>query len=132
MKKIIGICALGVLIASGVYAAEQTSTQSSTRSAVSPLNWLQTRGTMNADDVVAALGIKPSDDQRAQIAEATARRNESLQKINDEFSRDLQKTLSANDEELAARVQAESDRQKMAKMRSRQPGRYNGVKKDKK
>jgi hypothetical protein len=34
-----------------------------------------------------------------------------------------------NDEELAAKVQAESDRLKMARMRSRQPGRYNGVKK---
>ena len=106
-------------------AAENTT--SSTRSA--PLSWLQTRGVMSADDVVAALGIAPNKEQRATIEKATTRRNEQLQKINDEFSRDLQKTLAANDQELAAKVQAESDRVKMSKMRSRQPGRYNGVKK---
>lgn len=126
MKKIAGVAALFLVLASGVYAAEQSSPREAT-----PLSWLQTRGTMNADDVVAALGIKPTDDQREQIEKATARRNEALQKINADFSRDLQKTLAANDQELAAKVQAESDRQKMSKIRSRQPGRYNGMKKEK-
>ena len=125
MKKSSIIAIVLMSSVAAVVAAENTT--SSTRSA--PLSWLQTRGTMSTDDVVSALGIAPDKEQRATIEKATMRRNEQLQKINDEFSRDLQKTLAANDEELAAKVQAESDRQKMAKMRSRQPGRYNGVKK---
>ena len=125
MKKLLVVAIVVVSSVVAVVAAENTTSSTQT----SALSWLQTRGAMSADDVVAALGIAPNKAQRETIAKATARRNEQLQKINDEFSRDLQKTLAANDQELAAKVQAESDRQKMKKMRSRQPGRYNGVKK---
>ena len=126
MKKLYLITSVVLLSAVSMAFAAQDMTSSTPSS---PLSWLQTRGTMSADDVVAALGIAPNKEQRAEIEKSTARRNEQLQKINDEFSLDLQKTLAANDDELAAKVQAESDRLKMAKMRSRQPGRYNGVKK---
>lgn len=86
---------------------------------------------MTAEDVVATLGVAPTKEQRDQIEQAVRDRNAALREINARFSAALQKTLAANDKELAQRVVDEKERQRLETMRRRQPGRYNGARKSK-
>jgi Spy/CpxP family protein refolding chaperone len=123
-------CACTVLLlAAGTARADQDN--SSTSSTQSSAAWAETRGTMTTEDVIATLGITPTREQRDQIEQSVRERNDALREINARFSAALQKTLAANDKELARRVTDEKERQRLETMRRRQPGRYNGAKKPK-
>jgi hypothetical protein len=93
------------------------------------LSWLHERGLMTTGEVVEAVGVKVSDAQRAEIDSAVRERNAELEKINARFSAAVSKTLGSNDEELARKVAEEKERRRKALIKSRQPGRYNGMKK---
>lgn len=93
-----------------------------------PLSWLTERGSMKTSEVIEAVGIKVTDEQRAEIEKAVAQRNAELQEVNARFSASLSKTLASNDEELARKVAEEKERRRKALIKSRQPGRYNGMK----
>lgn len=122
-----------LILAAGTARADQTnaSTSSTQMSASTANSWVETRGTMTTEDVIASLGVTPTKEQRAQIEQAARERNDALREINARFSAALQKTLAANDQELTKRVADEKERRRMETMRRRQPGRYNGVQKSK-
>jgi Spy/CpxP family protein refolding chaperone len=122
-------CATLTLAAGTAHAADTGSPQSSTQSPSASANWAETRGTMTTEDVVAILGVAPTREQRDQIEQAVIERNRALREANMRFSAALQKTLAADDRELAKRVTNEKERQRLETMRRRQPGRYNGTKK---
>ncbi len=133
--KLSFFCACTALtLVPGAARADQTNpSTSSTQSSASTANsWVETRGTMTTEDVIASLGVTPTKEQRAQIEQAARERNDALREINARFSAALQKTLAANDQELTKRVIDEKERRRMETMRRRQPRRYNGMKKDKK
>jgi hypothetical protein len=92
-------------------------------------SWLDERGTITTEQVVTDLGITVTPEQRVQIERAVQRRNETLRAANAELSATLSKVLVASDGELAKRVADERERQRINRIRSRQPGRYNGMKK---
>lgn len=133
MKLSLFCACTALILAAGTARADQaSSTQSSTQSSASTANsWVETRGVMTTEDVIASLGATPSKEQRAQIEQAVRERNDVLREINARFSAALQKTLAANDQELTKRVADEKERRRMETMRRRQPGRYNGVRKSK-
>ncbi len=125
-------CAALTLVTGAARADHTNPSTSSTQSPTSTANsWVETRGTMTTEDVIASLGITPTREQRAQIEQAARERNDALREINARFSAALQKTLAANDQELTKRVADEKERRRMETMHRRQPGRYNGVQKSK-
>jgi Spy/CpxP family protein refolding chaperone len=93
------------------------------------ISWLNERGAITTDQVVQELGINVTPEQRAQIEKAVQKRNRALQEANADLSASLSKTLATNDNELAKRVAEQRERRRMEIIRSRQPGRYNGMKK---
>jgi hypothetical protein len=97
--------------------------------ATQPLSWLSERGIMTTNDAIEAVGVKVTAEQRAEIEKAVAQRNAELQEVNARFSASLSKTLAQSDEELAKKVAEEKDRRRMQLIKSRQPGRYQGMKK---
>lgn len=121
---------LAVLSSLPLAAAAETASPSSTQSSAS-IAWVAERGTMTTEDVVSALGVAPTAEQRAQIEQAVSERNRALQEANARFSATLQKTLAADDKELARRVADERERRRIDSIRRRQPGRYSGMKKSK-
>jgi hypothetical protein len=79
--------------------------------------------------VVQELGVRVTPEQRVQIEKAVQKRNRALLEANADLSASLSKTLAASDSELAKRVAEGRERRRMEIIRSRQPGRYNGIKK---
>jgi Spy/CpxP family protein refolding chaperone len=92
-------------------------------------SWLNERGTITTEQVIQELGITLTPEQRAQTEKAVQKRNRALQEANADLSASLSKTLATNDNELAKRVAEQRERRRMEIIRSRQPGRYNGMKK---
>jgi hypothetical protein len=105
------------------------STTTTMNTASGSPSWLDERGTTTSEEVVQALGVAVTPEQRAQIEKAVQRRNETLRAANAELSATLSKVLAASDSELAKRVEEQRERQRINRIRSRQPGRYNGMKK---
>ncbi len=93
------------------------------------LSWLNQRGTITTDQVIQELGINVTPEQRAQIEKAVQKRNMALQEANANLSTTLSKTLATSDSELDKRVVEQRERRRLDAIRSRQPGRYNGMKK---
>jgi hypothetical protein len=92
-------------------------------------SWLNQRGTITTDQVIQELGISVTPEQRTQIEKAVRKRNMALQEANADFSKTLSKTLATSDSELDKRVTEQRERRRLDAIRSRQPGRYNGMKK---
>lgn len=92
-------------------------------------SWLDEHGAITTEQVVQELGIRVTAEQRTQIEKAVQKRNRALQEANADLSAALSKTLATNDSELAKRSAEQRERRRREIIRSRQPGRYNGMKK---
>lgn len=94
-------------------------------------SWLEARGTMSATEVGAALNVELSPAQRAQLEKAVAQRNAALEKINAQFSAQLQTILGADDQKLAEKAVEKTEAEKAAlqleRMRAYQPRRYEAL-----
>ena len=110
-------------------AISTTTTEARTRENIQSPSWLNERGTITTDQVIQELSIRVTPEQRIQIEAAVQKRNRALQEANAELSTSLSKTLATSDSELAKRAAEQRDRRRMETIRSRQPGRYNGMKK---
>jgi hypothetical protein len=105
------------------------STETGTSAKPQALSWLNERGTITTEQVIAELGIRVTPEQRAQIEQAVQKRNAALQQANAALSTALSTTLATNDDELAKKIAEQRERRRMELIRSRQPGRYSGMKK---
>jgi hypothetical protein len=116
-------------VAVGAQAIVSTGSEPGRVEKSAPLSWLNERGAITTDQVVQELGITVTAEQRAQIEKAVQKRNRALLEANADMSASLSKTLATSDSELAKRVSEGRERRRMEIIRSRQPGRYNGMKK---
>jgi hypothetical protein len=109
--------------------ATPTEAQVNKRAKPQSISWLNEHGAITTDQVVQELGVRVTPEQRVQIEKAVQKRNRALLEANADLSASLSKTLAASDSELAKRVAEGRERRRMEIIRSRQPGRYNGIKK---
>ncbi|HEX8553005.1 MAG TPA: hypothetical protein VF681_15785 [Abditibacteriaceae bacterium] len=89
-------------------------------------------GLLSPEEIVAALGIKPTPEQMTIISLAASERNLAVSQANQALAAALQKTLGSSDAELAAKLAEEKERRRMEIMRIRQPSRYQALKNKKK
>jgi Skp family chaperone for outer membrane proteins len=118
MKKLL---LLSCLFITPVVAAEVTPTPDS-------LAWLDERGVVSTDEITKVLGGKFSPAEREKLDNALAKRNIELQKANVELAATLRELLSADDKQIAKRVEqkanADKEAEKLALMKRTQPARY--------
>lgn len=84
-------------------------------------NWLDERGLLTIDGLIAALDAKVTPEQRMDLEKALNERNNAVAAANAKLSATLKKTLAADDTKM---VDTAKDNARMERLRRLQPSRY--------
>jgi hypothetical protein len=84
-------------------------------------NWLDERGLLTIDGLIAALDAKVTPEQRAELEKALNERNNAVAAANAKLSATLKKTFAADDTKMATDAK---DATRLDRLRRLQPSRY--------